>query len=373
MTTQGFLAARLLLACAFVVAAVEPSAHAGARRGATKSEDEQLIQQGLDLRDKGQDDAALELFRRAYKVSATGRAAAQMALAEQALGHWVDAEAHLTEALRADEPWIVRNKTLLTQALTDIRSHIGSLDLVGGAAGAEVVLNGQTVGTLPLGAPLRAPAGSVALEVRAPGYLPVVRNVVVPSGGTARETLSMVSLGQSPAVPESAAPVAEGAKPAATTSADGSPPISDESGSLRRPIGLALGIAGVAGLGVGTGFYIAYRDRSNDFNKTPCYASLPMRGGSGCQVVYDGIIHAQVFSILGFTAGALAIAAGVYLFTTGSRPADERRGDGAPPMPFLARALRAWHPVRGRVLRERRHAACCACLGPGARPEHGDS
>src|SRR5437763_4760244 len=125
----------------------------------TAAYEEALIKRGLELREKGDDEAALREFRRAHELSRSGRALAQVALAEQALGHWVDAEAHLTEAMRRDrEPWIARNMRLLRQALADIQSHLGSLELSGAAGGAEVLINGARAGTLPLGAALRVPA-----------------------------------------------------------------------------------------------------------------------------------------------------------------------------------------------------------------------
>src|SRR4029077_15141616 len=111
-------------------------------------DEEALIKRGLELREKGDDEGALHEFHRAHELSRSGRALAQVALAEQALGHWTDAEGHLTEAMRRDqEPWIARNMRLLRQALADIQPHLGSLELSGGAGGAEVLINGAHVGT----------------------------------------------------------------------------------------------------------------------------------------------------------------------------------------------------------------------------------
>src|SRR5215831_5030123 len=83
--------------------------------GAAPADDaEGLILRGIELREKRDDQAALQLFRRALEIAATGRARAQVALAEQALGRWPDAEADLAAALeRADEPWIAEKKALL--------------------------------------------------------------------------------------------------------------------------------------------------------------------------------------------------------------------------------------------------------------------
>lgn len=67
---------------------------------------ETLIDEGVQLREQGRDAGALERFQRAYAESRSARALAQVALAEQALGRWVDANAHLTEALAMGGEWI---------------------------------------------------------------------------------------------------------------------------------------------------------------------------------------------------------------------------------------------------------------------------
>lgn len=56
---------------------------------------DRLIEQGVSLREDGRDLEALELFQRAYRRSKSVRAPAQIALAHQALGRWIEAERHL--------------------------------------------------------------------------------------------------------------------------------------------------------------------------------------------------------------------------------------------------------------------------------------
>src|SRR5688572_17737468 len=74
---------------------------------AAQSEADKLIDQGVDLREQGKDVDALEKFKRAYELSKSARALAQMALAQQALGRWLEAEASLQKALEAkNDKWI---------------------------------------------------------------------------------------------------------------------------------------------------------------------------------------------------------------------------------------------------------------------------
>src|SRR3954451_10973455 len=105
----------------FVNRAAAASPPAQAAPVASASEEE-LINRGIALREARNDGAALEAFRQAYALSKSPRTLAQMALAEQALGRWVEAEADLGQALgRADDSWIARNKGLLSQALAEIQ------------------------------------------------------------------------------------------------------------------------------------------------------------------------------------------------------------------------------------------------------------
>src|SRR5689334_23114675 len=104
---------------------------AGPAAGAAQDADE-LIKQGNVLRRKGDDTAALEKFEQAYELDKRPRSLAQMGLAEQALGRWVRAYEHLTQAL-ADkgDPWIAKNLAPLGEALKTASEHVGQLEILG--------------------------------------------------------------------------------------------------------------------------------------------------------------------------------------------------------------------------------------------------
>lgn len=161
--------------------------------GASAQSAEVLIEQGLDLRRQHRDQEALAVFQRAYGMNRSPRALAQIALAEQALGDYVQAEIHLEQALAVQmDGWIASRRGQLQQALSTIQARLGTVELTGGPAGAQVFVNGQPRGTLPEAASLRIIAGSAVVEVRANGYAPVQRQVAVSAGGMARENLAMV-------------------------------------------------------------------------------------------------------------------------------------------------------------------------------------
>ncbi len=168
------------------------------------------ISRGVALRRQGRDAAALEVFQSAWRSSRAPRALAQVALAEQALGRWVAAEAHLVEALAAArDPWVRSRLAILQSALAEIRRHVGRLDVVGEPSGAEVVIDGAVVGQLPLSTMLRVPTGSLTFTVRSEGYFPVTRTVQVDSRYPLREPVRLAPVTARVAAPELVAPPSE--------------------------------------------------------------------------------------------------------------------------------------------------------------------
>lgn len=153
-----------------------------------------LVQRGVELRLAGDEAQALVVFREAERTAKTPRLLAQMALAEQSLGHWRDAEAHLVEALASkSDPWIVKQQDALDAALVTIRRHLGSLEILGGS-GAAVVVDGRPEGKLPRERPLRLEVGRHRVEVRNEGFFPFSRDVEITSDTTARETVELSPL-----------------------------------------------------------------------------------------------------------------------------------------------------------------------------------
>ena len=164
--------------------------------------DEEAVRAGNVLRRAGRDEEALERFRQAWEACHTLRARAQMALAEAALGRWLDADTHLGETLASGgDPWIERNRVQLEGVRAQVLEHIGYLELRGGVPGAEVLLDGRLVGTMPLSDPLRLVAGSVTLTVRSPGYLPLTRTTLIAGGQLRQESIELIAEPAAPTPP----------------------------------------------------------------------------------------------------------------------------------------------------------------------------
>jgi hypothetical protein len=287
---------------------------------------EVLTKQGLELRRQRRDAEALDAFRRAYAIKATPRTLAQIALAEQALGKWVDAEADLDAALRStDDAWIAPHRDTLLGGLATIRSHLGWLEVTADAPAARVWVNGAELGELPLAKPVRVEAGSVVVEVRAAGFVPARRVPFVEPGGSAREAVHLVPLApEPPAVSrEATEPPASG--PQGTTEPPRAPPSIASQSNKRAPrtagdararyaAYVALG-AGAVGLGLGTYFGILTLEKRDERDQV-CPALCPpsTNGYEPPGVVLDQRARALAMqSTAWFVGGALAATTGAVL------------------------------------------------------------
>jgi len=156
---------------------------------------EAILKRGTELRRQNRDSEALAEFQRASRIQGSPRVDAQMALAEQALGLWLEAHTHLSHALeRGNDAWIKKNRTPLDQALATIRTHLGLVEIWGEPAGAEVQLDGKVVGKLPqVSLWLAAASGGVPLQVTAEGYVTLSKILIVPDGVRIREHVALRS------------------------------------------------------------------------------------------------------------------------------------------------------------------------------------
>src|SRR5665213_1102695 len=82
-----------------------------------------LIERGLDLRQAQKDPEALVLFEQAQRIAPSPRGQAQVALVQQALGRWANAERNLRAALaEKDDAWISSRRPILEKAMTIIQA-----------------------------------------------------------------------------------------------------------------------------------------------------------------------------------------------------------------------------------------------------------
>ncbi len=210
------------------------------------------VERGIALRQEGRDAEAREEFARAYEATGEPRALAQLALAEQALGRWVDARAHLADALeRGDDPWIVEHRETLEGALAVILTHVGQIEVTAEPDDAELAIDGEVC---PPGAPRWVPAGEVVVQARAEGHVPLQRTDVVVAGGLTRVHLRLSRA--LPVAPPAEVPPAGAPAPRVSVDLTGLHVATVTVASLAGGALIAFGVA----LGVREGRAVGYND-----------------------------------------------------------------------------------------------------------------
>jgi hypothetical protein len=316
-----------------VVLAVAWSVFSTSARAARGDEDS-LIRQGVESRRRQHDAEALDFFRNAYELNHSPRAAAQMGLAELALGRWVASEAHLEEAIASSaDPWVAKHLAMLKESLDRVRQRVGELEILGGPPLATIAIEGVVVGTLPLSKPIRVRSGDCRFVVTAPGYEPTTRTVDVSPGRLTRETVSLSKVASSPAqatndadtsarqvtVESDQARVAvrePGARDAsAPTTVTNSPqPTESAAPSYLPTVGIVLTSAGVAALGAGVFFSVKTRSAGQDASDSGTFD--PDADSAGRRY--------QTLQYVAYGVGAALVAGGITAFVLGSNRTPDR-------------------------------------------------
>ena len=286
---RSLLIAALLWATSLSLSAraAEPSADA-------------LIEQGLGLRRDGRPEQALELFRKAHALAPSPRTFGQMGLVETSLKKWVEGENHLAVSLaNPDDRWVAKNRAFLDEALGLCRSHVGDL-IVSGPVGAEVIVGGQTVGTLPAVPALRLAEGTVTVSASGPEAKPFERTVTIRPGARTTLAISLDPIATAP-VAVTPAPIATAPAPAPLIAT--APPTHTESSpsSWHTWAGVSLAVAGTAALGWGI-VWIAIDDHV-----------ISVDPHTGLETRY----HTKTAGWILASAGAAAVAGAAVIFFTG--------------------------------------------------------
>jgi hypothetical protein len=283
------------------------------------AESKRLVQEGLGLRREGKDEEALERFRRAQQADPSPRTLAQIALAEQALRRWIDAEEHLVEALASEHPWIDERKDVLEEALSQIRSQIGTLEVRVNAPDAEVLVDGVAVdASSQTGA--RLAAGTHQVVARAPGFRTLARTVEVRSNAVTREEFKLDPLEPKP---PAKAHDSSSKKTGAVRPVAGAP--KPEPVAWRRTVAWAA-LAGGGALLASAVTAHAIREHNvaayNDDSRC-VFGELSRRERCGDR--RGSAETAQVMAIIGYAAAGTALGISVAMFVTDSAlPAREK-------------------------------------------------
>ncbi len=145
---------------------------------------EQLFDEGTEAFEAGRYEAALEKMRESYSLSMSYHAAAGLGQVELYLGRHRDAAEHLDFSLRnfpktAD----AEGKRQVMTGLEEARQHTFALSIVTNVSGAEILLDGNSLGQTPVDFDLYIDPGEHRLRVEREGYEPFEQALFAPAGG----------------------------------------------------------------------------------------------------------------------------------------------------------------------------------------------
>jgi hypothetical protein len=295
---------------------------AAARVAQAQEQPEALIKQGVELRRHGQDTLAEGYFRRAYTLAHTPRSAAQLGLVEQALGSFLEAEQHLSEALDNADAWVEQNRSTLEQSRALVRVHLVRVETRGLPADTTVAVGHRAPVPVATGGVVWVLPGSTAVTFAAPDRRSATKELSGAAGATVAVDVELPAV----AVPAAAAPAARAAAPrSADTAAPAAPNLlvarsEPGPGHDRRVAGVVVGSSGLALAVAGIITYLAGSSKLSAI-KSDAAAGNPYNTANDDYRTLEGV------GIGLAVAGAVAVAGGATLYFLNREPDG---GAGAP-------------------------------------------
>lgn len=261
---------------------------------------EALLREGVELRRQGRDADALAVFARAYDTDHSPIAVAQMGLAEQALGRWLDAEAHVRSALASHgTPWVEQNRAAIVEAFATISQHVGRVELDGIPAGATITINGEDAGVAPLPDPVRVVAGDALVAVHASGYRDASVHVTVIGGESVHPSIVM---------------------------SRGDEPSTSQHAGLFRPIAYGLAGGAVLGIALGVTGIALHEGNVNAYNRdAACPGIDALTQPTVCGQRLDTGRMGTALEVAGFVTAGVFAAGAVTLWLLAARAPEARR------------------------------------------------
>ena len=160
-----------------------------------------VLDEGRRLFDEEAYAEALERYQRAYDASGLHGLLYNIARCQQALGNDREALSTFRRFLGGEDlPPGPRGKAEMAVQILEKRLSTGRLVVQVSPFGAEILLDGEVVGTAPL-APLTVTPGTHQIEVRASGRPSAGQHVQVPAGGEITVTFALPEPPSSPLLP----------------------------------------------------------------------------------------------------------------------------------------------------------------------------
>ncbi len=244
-----------------------------------------LYNQGREQFGRKQYEQAHASFRAAWALKKHWQIAAMLGHCEVNLSRWRDAAEHLSWAVRvgamtAGGPELEAFRT----SLSEVRPHVGIVDVRTDLAGAEIRVDGSAVGAAPLADPVFVDPGQHVIEARAEGHVPVVATIVGVAGKSAP---LMLHFDQATTAPGAADAAVTGTPPVATAPAGSLAPAptaapGEDQGVEARTIAIwsGVGLTAIA-LGLGIGYTLKKSSASDDATTLKATA-VSEHGVGGC-------------------------------------------------------------------------------------------
>jgi hypothetical protein len=276
---------------------------------------EALFERGKLLMDQGRTPEACAAFAESQRLDPAGGTLLRLGLCHEAEGKLASAWQELGEVVRVskegtgDPAKLQERVRLAHEHLAAIEPRVPKLAIVvppaARADGLRVSANGLPRNEGTWGVALPVDPGDIVVVATAPGRKDVRLTVHVAEGQ--QQNVELLPLPPASLAPPPARPVA--------------PP--EEHASALRPVGIGVGLAGLAAIGVGTYFGIRAIGKWNDSN-TACPGTT-CSDPNGVTLANDAKSAARIADVT-LGAGVVAVAAGVVLYLVGAPVAVQVRG-----------------------------------------------
>ena len=249
-----------------------------------------FFEEGMKLGEKGQNEASLEKFRKAYAIYPSPNTLCNIARQEQLVGRKLQALRDYREALR--------NTLIHPAAAEQARSNVAELERqlsrvkLAGPDGTRADLGGVEY-TLPFSDPIDVEPGTVTVR-GTHGADALVASGEAPAGQVVTLTLS--------------------AKPSPIVEP---PPVeATDPGVVRWAVPGAVLVGGLVGVGVGIGFGAKSQSAKTEYDDKRC----EVLAGPDCQSLRDNVSSDRTTSLVGYVAGGTLIAGAVLLWALWPQP-----------------------------------------------------
>jgi outer membrane biosynthesis protein TonB len=291
------LAAALLLSLTPAVALPPRAAFAQGSDDAATKMARQRFQEGVAYYDKHDYELARAAFLQAYALHKHPSILLNLAQSSLKSGHALEAAKYFQQFLREFSAATAAQHADAEAGLADARTHIGRIDVSSAPSGAEILIDGESIGVAPFDHPIDVEPGSHT--VKAHGHTDETVTVICSAGSVVTARFA------APAPPPAAAPVPAPAPtppaeepapapaeppPAAPAEAAPAPPpaqASQGTGILSPPANLAPvvvgGVVTLAGVGTAIVFAIEKGNAQNSANSvaSQILANGGQEGGAG--------------------------------------------------------------------------------------------